>query len=286
MGNVFKQVRRPEAKLQTPAHQTGPWLRLKLWLRLRVRVKLHLLSRWLRKQRLQSQRRPGQNHLPEKPRRAEWNLTSQLSNGPAEEVLCTFPKIPLTRKVLSCLLPGGWLNDEVINAYLGVLQQRGRGRIWCPNSFFWSKLRDDGTAAVRRWAARAGVEMASLELILLPLHLNEDHWALGAMNFQSSSLGYFDSLGYDPPSEFITRSQEYLHAIGAAAAEKPRWPLVQEPQPVPLQENDADCGVFLCMFAEHLARGMPASACQAARAAEFRAEIFLTLLSISATQQR
>jgi Ulp1 family protease len=53
-------------------------------------------------------------------------LTLAGSHAEAEQVLATVRAIPLTREKLGCLRDGEWLNEEVINAYLGQLQDSSR----------------------------------------------------------------------------------------------------------------------------------------------------------------
>lgn len=41
---------------------------------------------------------------------------------PAVQVTHKRSGIEMTRKLIQCLLPGAWLNDEVMNMYMGLLQ--------------------------------------------------------------------------------------------------------------------------------------------------------------------
>lgn len=47
-----------------------------------------------------------------------------LGPGDDDEVLCICRDIYLTRSSISCLKPHGWLEDDVLNAYMGLLQVR------------------------------------------------------------------------------------------------------------------------------------------------------------------
>eukprot|EP00928_Gymnodinium_smaydae_P056477 TRINITY_DN39853_c0_g1_i1.p1 TRINITY_DN39853_c0_g1~~TRINITY_DN39853_c0_g1_i1.p1 ORF type:complete len:381 (-),score=26.67 TRINITY_DN39853_c0_g1_i1:30-1172(-) len=176
-------------------------------------------------------------------------LDHSVAQRRPDEVLCTRFNAELTRRHFCCLVPEGWLNDEMVNCYFRLLQERGGGRYWCPNSFFWSRLEADGHASVRRWAQRAGVKVSELDAILLPLHLNGDHWALGVIDVQAGCLRYLDSLGLMPPGKLADRLREYAAAeCGPASG----WPLHVD-KDVPRQQNCSDCGVFMCSFAERYA---------------------------------
>lgn len=75
-----------------------------------------------------------------------------LSEGPDDEVLVSKFNVDMTRDKLACLRPQTWLNDEVINFYMKMLQerddalcaQRNRRPSYFNNSFFMSKLVDEG----------------------------------------------------------------------------------------------------------------------------------------------
>merc|ERR1712118_184283 len=107
-------------------------------------------------------------------------------------------------------LPDRWLNDEVINCYLRLIQERSGNRCWCPGSFFWLKLEKEGHAGVQRWARRAKVDVSSLQAILLAIHREGTHWGLGVLDLQGRALRYFDSLGIAPPLSLAARLNEYL----------------------------------------------------------------------------
>ncbi len=52
------------------------------------------------------------------------------TRGPAEEVLVDHEgsQIVLTRRDVRCMAAGQWLNDEVVNTFLGLLQERDTRR--------------------------------------------------------------------------------------------------------------------------------------------------------------
>lgn len=85
---------------------------------------------------------------------------------------------------------------EVVNAYLRLVQERSGGTCWCLNSFFWPQLRQGGHAAVRRWASRAGVDVKTLEVLLVPMNVGGNHWAIGGADLGAGALFYLDSLGH------------------------------------------------------------------------------------------
>lgn len=58
--------------------------------------------------------------------RARAAARAALGPGPEGQVLVTHlhSGIDMTRKLIRCLCPAEWLNDEVMNLYMGLLQVR------------------------------------------------------------------------------------------------------------------------------------------------------------------
>lgn len=186
-------------------------------------------------------------------------LDSALARVAPDEIVCTRFGAPMTRRILACLLPDRWLNDEVINCYLRLIQERSGNRCWCPGSFFWLKLEKEGHAGVQRWARRAKVDVSSLQAILLAIHREGTHWGLGVLDLQGRALRYFDSLGIAPPLSLAARLNEYLEGEIHAW----RWGFDFSPLPMlhdkeaPRQQNGSDCGVLLCKYAERFMAEAP-----------------------------
>ena len=77
---------------------------------------------------------------------------------------------------------------------------------------FWYPLLKKGYQRIRRWTAkvRAGlgerqvdswtdgchqVDVFSFDYVLIPINLNNTHWALAAINFVKKRLEYYDAMG-------------------------------------------------------------------------------------------
>lgn len=117
-----------------------------------------------------------------------------------------FGYIEITRRILECMRERQWLNDEVINFYLGLIQERAfaEGRPKAPrvhvhNTFFYNKLFKDRGAYeyknVARWTTekKLGYCILDCDLILVPVH-QEYHWVLAAIDLVNGTLSYYDSL--------------------------------------------------------------------------------------------
>lgn len=119
--------------------------------------------------------------------------------------------ISLTRHDMATLAPGAWLNDEVINLSMALLQARdaaARGgaapRTHFFPTFFCNKLYKDGGydyLAVRRWtlpkrlkaAGQPSQSVLDCDRIVVPVHQGI-HWTCAVVDLGKKELRYYDAL--------------------------------------------------------------------------------------------
>mmetsp|Transcript_51803 Transcript_51803/g.123273 ORF Transcript_51803/g.123273 Transcript_51803/m.123273 type:complete len:431 (-) Transcript_51803:14-1306(-) len=199
-----------------------------------------------------------------------------LEEGDPNEVLVSKFSVDVTRQQLACLLPCTWLNDEVVNFYCKLLQERRdqdpKGpSCWFTNTFFWPKLagQDGKTYSykdVKRWTIRAKVDIFEKDYVIFPMNMGGNHWATGAINLRDKCFHYLDSLSLLPPKNFVTFLQKYLNDEhqakrgGVPLEGVDAWQHAQ--LEVPQQANGYDCGVFTCCIVESLSAGKEFSFCQ------------------------
>jgi len=188
--------------------------------------------------------------------------------------------IPMKVQDLTCLAPGVWLNDEVMNYWLNMIRERSIERIQsptypekhqcqvvCMQTFFWTKLYNKGGynyKGVRRWTKTSKLKgkcghsvIFSLDALLFPVHVNDTHWCAGVINFKKKRIEYYDSLG-GLQSKFFEFCMRYLKDESLDKCKKPfddsGWTLYN-PSDCPRQENGCDCGVFTLKALEWAAEG-------------------------------
>jgi Ulp1 family protease len=188
-------------------------------------------------------------------------------------------KVKLTGGDLARLAPGNWLNDEVINLYLRLLQERDTRIRSLPdadeyskchffNSFFLSKLYKDAGcyeyASVRRWTAPGRLRaigqsqtcILDCDKIFIPINQSNMHWTVAVVDLRNERFEYFDSLlGEDSEClEFLSRYivDEFRDKRGEDRQDILEWKRLY-PKNIPRQANGYDCGVFLTYFANYLA---------------------------------
>ncbi|CBF84207.1 hypothetical protein AN2689.2 [Aspergillus nidulans FGSC A4] len=180
------------------------------------------------------------------------------------EVATTPSGESLTRDDIdTCLTPMAWLNDEVINSYLGLIVNHMRhengnaGRHDKPryhafNTFFFSNLRDKGYDSVKRWAKRAkigGKDLLDVDTVFIPVH-NKAHWTLIVVKPSARTIEHFDSLG-SLSRRHVETVKGWLRGELGDLYDDDEWEVL--PSESPQQDNGSDCGVFLLTTAKAVA---------------------------------
>jgi Ulp1 family protease len=217
-----------------------------------------------RKQRdaeIEKLRKPARLPLP----KGVKHCVQQIMRGevPQDEVLIERFNQPIRADDLMTLRPGAWLNDEVINFYMNLINERSKQdskalKVHCFNTFFYSNfLLPKGYAGVKRFAKRAKVDIASCDMVLVPIHLGV-HWCMSAVNRKEKRIEYWDSLR-GGSGKVHSKLREYMRNEDPTfAANEAGWrDWIPPSNEAPLQQNGHDCGVFACTTAEYLARGGP-----------------------------
>lgn len=209
---------------------------------------------------------------------AEQSVDDALYNGSRSKLLVLNEEtnIEVTRAIIQCLVPGAWLNDEVINVYMQLLKDRENRNpdkfLKCHffNTFFYNKLYKDKRSydykSVRRWTTqkKIGYSLADCDKIMVPIH-QDIHWCLAVINLRDQKFEYLDSLkGRD--ENVLKVLAKYLvdeaRDKNNRALDVSKWESVF-PQDIPEQLNGCDCGMFMVKYADFHSRGGPLSFTQA-----------------------
>jgi len=147
------------------------------------------------------------------------------------------------------------INDETINKYMDLITERSPETVYAFNTFFYTSYATHGFSKVCRWTKN--VDIFSKNKLFFPIHINEEeHWCLACVDFKNKVITYYDSLG-GRNFTCLKKILQYLlfeHLDKKNANFEPTgWALTNE-RNCPRQMNLWDCGIFVCMFAEYLAR--------------------------------
>ncbi len=200
-------------------------------------------------------------------------ISSILLGPPSDKLLIEKFNIDISVNKIKTLRDNSWLNDEMVNFYMKMLNEREnelvvkypiKKKSYFFNSFFVNRLVDNESGGycydnVKRWTKKAGIEnIMEFERIFFPVNVNNTHWTLAVVYLHAKRVLYYDSMG--------GRGQRYVEGllrwvVDEAAAKnkivvnKNEWSL--ERGVCPQQENGYDCGVFTVVCADFLADDLP-----------------------------
>lgn len=134
--------------------------------------------------------------------------TAKLSTNPSSGITLRGHDFAVLRGV-------EWLNDEVMNSYVALINDREkryqaaianghvtlwRPRSYCFNSFFATRLLGESPKlvydyrGVSRWTKRAKVDILDLDIVMFPVNVSGNHWVLVVLNIPLKEVYYLDSL--------------------------------------------------------------------------------------------
>ncbi|NWS78812.1 SENP2 protease, partial [Crotophaga sulcirostris] len=192
----------------------------------------------------------------------EREINAALGKGTPDEILSSAFKLKVTRQDIHTLRDCNWLNDEVINFYMSLVAERGKEEdypaVHAFNTFFYPRLISGGYISVKRWTK--GTDIFKKDLILVPIH-RKQHWALVVIDVRKKTIKYFDSLGLDGNKICVALFkylQEESREKNKLELDCSEWTLQSmKSHEIPQQWNGSDCGVFVCSYAECMARDKP-----------------------------
>ena len=156
--------------------------------------------------------------------------------------------------------PGGWLNDRMLNAFMDHLQSVYGNNCLFLHSFVLSAARARERRSTSRLVpSRDTRELGDFRLVLFPFHRGS-HWTLVAADLVKEEIRYYDSLAPVSASEEVQEARNSVLCTAATILAQNGvtigpWELQPNTPGLPQQSNGSDCGVFVCRFAQLLARG-------------------------------
>lgn len=151
----------------------------------------------------------------------------------------------------------GPLSDEAINEYFSWLRRKNlsdEGDILYFNTFFYVLLESRGFEAVRKWTTRMAVDLASKRLVVVPIH-SVNHWCLVVLNIPERKIHYMDSLCVTDGLQACNTVLKYVRREVREKRSLKLGKFVAYEEDVPQQDNDFDCGAYICLYARALAFG-------------------------------
>ncbi|CAB0007954.1 unnamed protein product, partial [Nesidiocoris tenuis] len=172
------------------------------------------------------------------------------------EVLTKKFGLNITREDLLTLRESNWLNDKIINFYMELIDQRSKQNHKLPttfsfNTFLYVSLKAGGYTRVKNYTRKT--DLFEKDIIFIPI-FKAAHWRLITIYIKLQKIEYLDSLGKDGTDiledikNYLT--EEHNHKKGTPL-DTTNWKFTQRTD-IPLQQNNDDCGVFVCQYAKSL----------------------------------
>ena len=165
--------------------------------------------------------------------------------------------IDLSAGDVSKLYPGCWLNDVLIDAYFYLIHARAEAqgllKVEGVSCFFFQAHETSRFKFIRSLCCK---NIFKLHMLMFPVHVNNNHFILAVVNFQKKRIELYDS----KHGNHLTILQYLLGFLIEEAKQQSEhaylsgWTM--EHLTSPHQDNDVDCGVFVCTTAEYLAQGL------------------------------
>mmetsp|Transcript_8107 Transcript_8107/g.10256 ORF Transcript_8107/g.10256 Transcript_8107/m.10256 type:complete len:326 (-) Transcript_8107:953-1930(-) len=123
-----------------------------------------------------------------------------IKNGSDEDIVVTIFNADISRKTFRCLRVGGWLNDDLINAYLKLLRQQSveaakidpqQKGSYFHSSFFYTRLMENNKYTydnVQRWTKRGPgkCDLFQQAMVFVPINVQNNHWILCVVHIQGN----------------------------------------------------------------------------------------------------
>ncbi|GMH39119.1 hypothetical protein BSKO_07017 [Bryopsis sp. KO-2023] len=202
---------------------------------------------------------------------ADYAVFEDVVKRPDGRVLSGVDNVELTAKVLACLQHGEWLNDEIMNGYMRLMQERDstlRSSETAPRchfhkSFFMNRLFLDENRYcyknVQRWTkpqklknwGQQSQSVLDCDIVFFPVHLHM-HWVLAYALLGENKIVYCDSL-QGKRADVVQAICQYLkdEALDKKGEhwDMSEWEHIYSKN-IPRQKNGCDCGVFSLMYAK------------------------------------
>lgn len=216
----------------------------------------------------------------DKPVPRNWNLYSKVKSMTRFDFILgsgrSRASFLMDENALDRMLPGRWFNDELIGAYMALLQHSSAGQdnIFLHGLFYSmytvtgqllpSQVHDpkysNKPASVRYALVKSTTRRLNTTgpvKIFVPVNHGNTHWTLIVIDVEKKHVLSLDSFNKE---RRVQRKEmldwiEQEHLSKKKPFDKKEW--TTHKVKVPSQTNGVDCGVFTCMFAAYLAFDRP-----------------------------
>ncbi|MCJ1474723.1 hypothetical protein MMC13_003383 [Lambiella insularis] len=203
----------------------------------------------------------------------ERQLNEGMRQRPTDQLATVSTGTVLRRRDFGTVLPrsgdnpSGWLNDDMVLAYLQLLidwalkrcdhKRNDTPKFHAFTHFLYHNLAQDGYQKVARWAGRAklgGKKLLEAEYIFFPVNTG-NHWTLIVVSPTRKTIEYYDSMNPQDDTSHPKIATIKLWLRGELGADYRDQEWTTRAVAGPQQENMNDCGVFTVTTAKMILTG-------------------------------
>ena len=199
----------------------------------------------------------------------------------------------LTRKTLRCLSYQQLLNDDVVDLYFLLIQDRSnknnngvKFEHFFPVSFMTLLLSEMGPYDdyERLEDYCEGFDLFALKMLYFPVNIDDTHWALIIVDIKKRHIFWYDSLmSCSRTNTYLSALSNYLKSMLKVSHQNYMVDYNKSPWnsyvrfKTKIQKNKYDCGVYMCMFADFVSDNVDYSTLCDNHMTYFRKHILLSL---------
>ena len=202
----------------------------------------------------------------------------------------------LTRKTLRCLSYQQLLNDDVVDLYFLLIQDRSnknnngvKFEHFFPVSFMTLLLSEMGPYDdyERLEDYCEGFDLFALKMLYFPVNIDDTHWALIIVDIKKRHIFWYDSLmSCSRTNTYLSALSKYLKSMLKVSHQNYMDYMVDYSKSpwnsyvrfkTKIQKNKYDCGVYMCMFADFVSDNVDYTTLCDNHMTYFRKHILLSL---------
>ena len=162
----------------------------------------------------------------------------------------------VSKTSLATLEGRAWINDEVIAAYFALLNGEAGVVAFGPTLLTKLQGKDQEQGWERKWWSRRTCStIEQTRIVIAPVNVNENHWILIAADTGTRVIKSFCSLGKSGYGKFNGLMANFLRAQ-CSDVDQRGWTTSSQSLGLARQPDGNECGVFMCMTAMKLAKGL------------------------------
>jgi Ulp1 family protease len=197
-------------------------------------------------------------------------LLKTITDENKKEILFQKYNVDITGEKLQCMKDGEWLNDEVINFYMGMLKEKDSKENSSETSFYFSTFfmtklieKRNGQATytyknVERWTKKCNI--FDMEKIFIPINIKNLHWVMVVIYMKTKEISFYDSLYQENFLYYYKILMNWLEDESKkmkVSIDPKLWRFNEGCSMSPQQTNGCDCGVFTICCADYITNGLP-----------------------------